>query len=205
MRDLREIRGFLTSITGRILQVSDRRASVALGAATNTAVGISVASAAMGIVSTIGTASTGTAIASLAGAAKTTATLYWIGGVVGGGVAAGTVVVGGGALAAGVYGSIKLRRTILGQSRLDRLSEREESIVMALASLVAAIDEVLKSDRELRPREVVLFCKLGVTPLRQEVLNGLTENVFSDLKTYHRARLRGHLNNLQALQKRLEA
>lgn len=84
--------GLLTSISGRIFQVSDRKAGVALGAASKALVGAAFASAVMGAIGTFGTASTTTAIATLSGAVKTTASLYWIGGMVGSGVAAGTVV-----------------------------------------------------------------------------------------------------------------
>ncbi len=205
LRILREFRNYLTSITGRILQESDLRASVVLGAATKTVVGSSVASAAMGAVGALGTASTGTAIAGLAGAAKTTATLYWIGGLVGGGVAAGTLVVGAGAIGAGIYGTVKLRRAVLGASREGQISVKEEQMILAIAALVAAIDETLESGKELRAREVVLFSRLGITPLRQELMQALEQNVFSGMKAYHRARLRGHLINLRILQKRIEA
>ena len=47
----------------------------------------------MGLLS-FGTASTGTAIASLSGAAATTAKLFWVGSIVGGGVAVGAAAVG---------------------------------------------------------------------------------------------------------------
>jgi hypothetical protein len=64
-------------------------ASVGLGAATAAA----APAAAMGIATTFGTASTGTAIAALSGAAQTHAALAWLGG--------GTLVMGGGGMAAG--------------------------------------------------------------------------------------------------------
>ena len=73
-KSLQEIRSFLTAITGRILQLSDHKAGVALGAATSTLAGTTAASTIMGIVGTLGSASTGTTLASLAGAAKTSAT-----------------------------------------------------------------------------------------------------------------------------------
>src|SRR6056297_2691719 len=137
---LRSISSFLTAIAARILQVSDRKASVALGAATNALAGSAFATAVMGAVGSLGTAGTGAAIAGLYGAAKTSATLAWIGGIVGGGVAAGTVVLGAGALGAGVYGSIKVRRVLLGHARRDdRISEREQSILHAIHSLTASI------------------------------------------------------------------
>ncbi|TGD44877.1 hypothetical protein EEB11_04810 [Pseudotabrizicola sediminis] len=63
--DLREILGFLTSITGRILQVSDRKAGVVMGVATNTLMGSAFVTSVMGAVGSLGTAGTGAAIAGL--------------------------------------------------------------------------------------------------------------------------------------------
>ena len=61
--------------------------------------GASTAAGVYGLVSTLGTASTGTAIGTLSGAAAKSATLAWLGGgslaAGGGGVAAGTMVLGG--------------------------------------------------------------------------------------------------------------
>ncbi len=202
-KSLREIRSFLTAITGRILQLSDHKAGVALGAATSTLAGTTAASTIMGIVGTLGSASTGTALASLAGAAKTSATLYWIGGIAGGGAAAGAVIVGAGAIGAGIYGSRKVRRALLGQTRRDTLSEREQEVVLAITTLVQAIDETLASRRELARRELELFSRIGITPLREAVQKRLADGAFSELTTYNRVRLRGHLNNLEALQGRL--
>ncbi|MFN3213751.1 MAG: hypothetical protein ACE37M_11640 [Henriciella sp.] len=63
--------------------------------------GVTAMSAFYGAVATFGTASTGTAISTLSGAAATNATLYWIGGLVGGGVAAGATVMTFGATVIG--------------------------------------------------------------------------------------------------------
>lgn len=61
--------------------------------------GVATAAAAYGLVGTLASASTGTAISALSGAAAKSATLAWLGGGTlaagGGGVAAGTVVLGG--------------------------------------------------------------------------------------------------------------
>ena len=75
------------------------RAATAV-AAKMTAAGVSTGL--LGLVSTFGTASTGTAIAGLSGAAQTTATLYWVGSWVGGGVAWGAAITGGVGLVVGV-------------------------------------------------------------------------------------------------------
>lgn len=204
-RHLKEIETFLTAIAGRILQVSDRKASVALGAATSTAVGSAVATSVMGVIGAYGSASTGAAMAGLAGAAKTSATLYWIGGLVGGGVAAGGVVLGAGALGAGIYGSVKLRRAVLGRSRRDDLSEREHTIVLAIHALTQSIRETNSNGSAISDKELILFTRIGVTPLVEEVQRLLDSGQLSGMKIYNRARLRGHLINLQTLLTKLDA
>ena len=65
----------------------------AAGAAAGVAVAALGPSAAMGVATTFGVASTGTAISSLSGAAATNAALAWLGG--------GTIAAGGGGMAAG--------------------------------------------------------------------------------------------------------
>ncbi|MGK8234577.1 hypothetical protein ACLGGT_10430 [Roseovarius sp. MS2] len=203
-RHLKDIETFLTAIAGRILQVSDRKASVAVGAATSTAVGSAVATSVMGAVGAYGTASTTAAIAGLTGAAKTSATLYWIGGLVGGGVAAGGVVLGAGALGAGIYGSVKLRRAILGRSRQDNLSEREQAIVLAIHALTQSIRETIDNGATVADKELILFTRIGVTPLIEEVQHVLDSGQLAGMKIYNRARLRGHLINLQTLLTKLD-
>lgn len=189
----------LTAIAGRILQTSDPKASVVLGTGTNAVAGSAAAAAVTGIVGSLGTASTGAAIAGLSGAAKTTATLYWIGGFVGGGVAAGTLILGAGALGVGLYGSIKARRAIFGATRAEQtLSERELRILEAIRSLTVAIQASLDDGREIAGQELALFLRIGVAPLLGEIEAGLGAGAFDDLKTYHRVRLRGDINNLRA-------
>lgn len=65
--------------------------------------GASASSGAVGLIALLGSASTGTAIGSLSGAAATNATLAWLGGgslaTSGGGMAAGSVMLGGIAIA----------------------------------------------------------------------------------------------------------
>ena len=204
-RDLKEILGFLTSITGRILQVSDRKAGVVMGVATKTLMGSAFVTSVTGTVGSLGTAGTGVAIAGLSGAAKTTATLYWVGGLVGGGVAAGTVVLGAGALGVGIYGSIKVRRAILGHARRrEGLSEEEQVILQAADALISAIRSVLDAGSEVSQREATLLSRIGITPLLAQIDIAFAEKRFNDLKIYNRARLRGHVNNLRYLQTRLE-
>ena len=203
-RLLTQTLSLFTAITGRIMQISDRKASVAMGAATKTVIGASVASTVMGAVGSLGTASTGAALTGLAGAAKTTATLYWIGGLVGGGVAAGTIVLGASALGVGIYGSYKLQKVILGHSRRNQLSDREQIIVIAIHALSHSISETTASGKTVSNKELAIYSRIGISPVITELQAALDENAFADLKTYNRARLRGHLINLRSIQKRLE-
>ena len=76
------------------------QATEVLGGLTSSGVaGMSTAAGVYGLVGMLGTASTGTAIGTLSGAAAKSATLAWLGGgslaAGGGGVAAGTMVLGG--------------------------------------------------------------------------------------------------------------
>lgn len=205
-RDLARLSGFLTSISARILQVSDRKASVAMGVASTAALKSTVAASVTGLVGSFGYASTGTAIAGLSGAAQTSATLAWIGGIVGGGVAAGTLVLGAGALGAGIYGSIKIRRAILGHSRRrEELSEAELRILEASSVLTAAIRDSLTAGAPISRREVALMSRIGIGPFLSEVETALGAGCFADLNAYNRTLLRGHLNNLRSYTARLEA
>ena len=206
MKNLVRAQDLLIAIVGRILQTSDRKASVAMGAATNALTGTAFMGAVTGVVGSLGTAGTGAAIAGLSGAAKTTATLYWIGGLVGGGVAAGTAILGIGAVGAGVYGSIRVRRAILGHARHEGdLSDDELRILEAANALISSIRAVLDEKAPVGREELALFSRIGIAPLLKEVDRALSHHRFNDLSRYGRARLRGHVKNLRSLQQRMEA
>ena len=203
--DLQNASDLLTAITGRILQISDQKAGVVMGVTTKVLTGSAFATAVTGAVGSLGTAGTGAAIAGLSGAAKTTATLYWIGGIVGGGVAAGSALLGVGALGVGIFGSIKVRRAILGHARdKGSLSPREEKILHASNSLISAIQTAIGDGRSIRHNERIVFSRVGIAPFLAEVDHALSEGDFNDLKIYNRARLRGHIINLRSLQLKLE-
>ena len=98
---------------------SAQAAEVLGGLTSSGAAGVSTAAGVYGLVGTLGTASTGTAIGTLSGAAAKSATLAWLGGgslaAGGGGVAAGTIVLGGlvvgpAALVAGFFASSKAEK-----------------------------------------------------------------------------------------------
>jgi hypothetical protein len=119
-----------------------------------------------GGIAAFGAAGTGTAIATLSGAAATTATLYWVGSTVGLGVAAGSLIVAGGALAAGIPAAILVRRRVFGRRRTEQdLSPKERAVLYAALRLAAPVRALRARDVQPHPVEMRLFARQGLHPL----------------------------------------
>lgn len=134
----------LTYISACIMQMSAGDASK-IASQFGTAIaskitGVATTGALLTLVSTFGTAGTGTAIGTLSGAAATNATLAWVGGLLGGGMATGAVLTGGLSLIVGL-GAYKLLRTDC--RPFETLSEIEQRIVQSCWFLIAMIDDLL--------------------------------------------------------------
>lgn len=141
----------LIEIAGSILQTNKSVSSKLLDAVVAKGVGVAGAAGITGLVSALGTASTGTAIGTLTGAAATTAKLYWIGSLVGGGVAAGAGLLGAAGIAAG-FGFARYWR---GTPRsIDDLEEHEREILSAIELLVPVLREEAGKDRPLTTEEI---------------------------------------------------
>jgi hypothetical protein len=93
----------------------------------------------LGIVSTFGTAGTGTAIGTLSGAAATNATLAWIGGIIGGGMFAGTILTGGLAMGVGIF-TYKLFKSK--PREYEKLEKIDRQVVDKCIILIRVIDEL---------------------------------------------------------------
>jgi hypothetical protein len=149
----------LTAITASVLQVTHSQARD-WQAKVGRAVSAKFAAAAgtfslFGLVSTFGTAGTGAAIAGLSGAAANSATLAAIGGVVGGGMAAGAMVLSGFGLLLGV-GAYKLLSSTARE--YENLHDVDKRIVDTASLLAAAIKEKLaKKDVVLTADEASQF------------------------------------------------
>ncbi len=141
------------------------------------------------LVSTFGTAGTGTAIAGLSGAAATNATLAWVGGLLGGGMATGAVLTGGLALAVGV-GVYKL---VGSEARkFENLSETEQRIVESTGFLIAAINDILQQPAiHLDSEEARLLLNNTLKPLYQ-TLGDESENITLRLDKKHSVLFRQH-------------
>ncbi len=144
---LRNARNELNHISACIMQISAGEAEKAAGqfgaAIASKITGVATTGALLALVGTFGTAGTGTAIASLSGAAATNATLAWVGSLLGGGMAAGAVLTGGLGIIAGL-GAYKL----LGSERraFESLPDVEQRIVQSCWFLIAMIDDLLADE-----------------------------------------------------------
>lgn len=72
-------------------------------------------------------------------------------------------------------------------------------------ALTQSIRETIKSGSAISDKELILFSRIGVTPLIEEVQRLLDQGELAGMKVYNRARLRGHLINLQTLLSKLDA
>ena len=161
----------LIYINACILQISTGDAEVfanKLGAAVLSKIaGAGAAATLIGLVSAFGTTAAGTALNTLYGAAATNATMAWIGGLLGGGMAAGALVTGGVALAVGV----SLYKLWGSDARdLESLSAVEMQVVEATGFLIAAITEVLAgAERRLTSKDADTLLKNVLYPLEQNL------------------------------------
>lgn len=117
---LSDLEGPLLGIISAITQTpSDlvRRGRMASSIATAKVTGAAATAGIFGLVSTLGTAGTGTAIGTLSGAASTSATLAWIGGLFGGGMAAGAVVLPAVGIAVGAAAAMAIRKKFFSRQR----------------------------------------------------------------------------------------
>ena len=139
----------LADVSACLMQISssdsEKMASQFGSAVLAKATGAAATTTLLALVAAYGTAGTGTAIASLSGAAAANATLAWVGGLLGGGMAAGAVLTGGIGLVAGLAAY-----KMLGSERRDfeSLSETEQRVVQTCWLTIAIIDEYLAAPPE---------------------------------------------------------
>jgi hypothetical protein len=171
-KDLQRLDEALTAVVGGILQESSRAAGTIIGVATSKLVAACVVAGTFSGIAAIGVAGTGTAIASLSGAAATTATLYWIGSSIGLGVAAGSLMLTGGAVAVGIPAAIAVRRRLLGRRRTEEdLDAHEQAALYAALRLAAPVRALRAARMPLAPVEMRVFARQGLMPLAAALEN----------------------------------
>ena len=138
----------LEDAAAAILQLNGNLKGSIIDAVLAKGVGVAGTSGITGLIGALGSASTGTAIGSLSGAAATTAKLYWIGSLVGGGVATGGFLLG----AAAVVGGFAAARYWRGKKRSERdLDEYEIRILKCIEITVPALRHDIKEPINLDP------------------------------------------------------
>jgi hypothetical protein len=153
-------------------------------------IGVASSGAILSLVGTFGTAGTGTAIASLSGAASTSASLAWLGGLLGGGMATGAVLTGGVAVIAGL-GAYK----VLGSNKreFEDLEPVEQQIVQYCWFLISSIDEYLNNpDKQLTPDQARGFLKGTLKPL-YALLHDNEAQIAANLDTKNAVAFRQHV------------
>ena len=199
---LEHLEATLTGTIAAIRQESNRQTRLLLKVAIGKASSAFTVAGLAALIAAFGTASTGTPIVMLAGAAQTTAQLYWLGSLVGLGTAAGGIILTttgfGVALLAAIFGI----RWLLGASRHEiSLQEHEKAILLASLNVIAALRQQIKSGEEVRPEEMRLVAEQALVPLVNQInqhwdrrslqANGRTEcRAFTEtLAVVHRRKL----------------
>ena len=149
-------------------------------------VGASTAGGLIGLVSTFGTAGTGTAIGTLSGAAATNATMAWIGGIVGGGMVAGTVLTGGLVIAVGAGAYTFMSSKAREYSKLEK-DERE--IVDKCILLIRYSDELIEKLYFPTQLEMQNLLNESIHPLNTLIQNS-QEEIFSRLDITNKVALK---------------
>ena len=145
-----EAENALVEITGSILQTNKSATSKIMDAVVAKGAGAASVVSVTSLITILGTASTGTAIGALTGAAATTAKLFWIGSLVGGGVAAGGGILAVGAVATG-FGVMRYWK---GSSRsVETLEPHEVEILSAVELLLPALKTEASKERNLTNEE----------------------------------------------------
>ncbi len=175
--------------------------------------GVMTSGAIFGLVSTIGTAGNGTAIATLSGAAQTSATLAWIGGLVGGGMAAGAVMLPLAGVAGGLAGTKVIKARIFGKPRtIDDLSQFEKEVLFLSEKLLRPVEAYLEDGKTiLSEPELIVYARDGLVPYLNQLQSlldlqkkGFVPSFRSTLKPGYYRKLAKHFWELDRLQRKMK-
>jgi hypothetical protein len=150
---------------------SVKRVRTVSSIATAKVTGVATTAGIYGLVSTFGAAGTGISIGTLSGAASTSATMAWIGGLVGGGMAAGALLLPVVGLAAGGAAVYVVRRKLHSRPRkLDELLPFEDEILFSADSLLRPLSGALKNEHaQPSPTELRIFAHDGLLPFAEQI------------------------------------
>ena len=183
IKHLNELLKLLGDLQLCILQVPNKKKSFFLKIFSAKGSGIVTMSSLSTAVSTFGVASTGTAIATLSGAAKVSATMAALGSIVGGGMAAGGIVLALTGFGAGFFLRNTLGNLWYGKERkaLD-LSADEIRIRELCSSLSYVISEFLKkNNNQTSTKDLLTFVDSGLKPLLS-LINNSKDDIQENLR-----------------------
>jgi hypothetical protein len=166
LNDIKKLEVALTNVIAALLQQSNKSARIIVGVAVSKIAAVCVVTSVWGAIGVFGVASTGTAIATLSGAAATTATLYWIGSTVGLGLAAGGLMLTGGAMVVAIPAMVIAKRHIFGRPRKeDQLSDKEQAVLYASLRLASGLSLACAGDRVPTKAEMMITSEQALRPL----------------------------------------
>lgn len=160
----------LTDVVAAIQQISNRQARRMISIIVSKAGAVAAVGGITGLISMFGTASTGAAIAGLSGAAATTAQLYWVGSLVGLGVAGGGVILAGTGLGLGVAAAYGARRKLFGRRRsVEELQDHERAALVSCAPVIKALQEQVSTGERPSHDEMRVVAEQVLIPLVHHV------------------------------------
>jgi len=191
---LRNAREELAYVSACIMQISPEEAKEIASQFGKLVVskiaGVAAGGALLSLASIFGTAGTGAAIGGLSGAAATSASLAWVGGFVGGGMAAGAILTGGVSIVIGL-GAYKM----LGSERraFESLDEVEQRIVQSCWMLITIIDDYLQNkDSKFDADSAYTILTNTLLPL-QKLLIENNDGICQNLDTTNAGAYRQHV------------
>lgn len=169
-KQLRQIERYLNGIAASITQVSGRRARRARRVAqiaTGKITGVATIGGMLMFISAFGSASTGTAIGALSGAAATSAQMYWIGSIFGLGAVAGAIILPVVGAVLGLGTVLFLSRAVLGRPRKpEKMQEFEVRALFAALRLAEPVASHLADESPVPSRdELRVYAHEGLLPL----------------------------------------
>lgn len=169
-KQLRHVERDLNGIIAAISQVSSRRARRARRVAqiaTGKITGAATIGGMLMFISAFGSASTGTAIGALSGAAATSAQMYWIGSIFGVGAVAGAIILPVFGAVLGLIAVFVISRAVFGRPRKpEKMQEFEVRALFASLRLAYPITARLADDAHAPSRdELRVYAHEGLLPL----------------------------------------
>ncbi|WP_162784749.1 hypothetical protein [Paracoccus suum] len=160
----------LTQIVSAIRQTSDRRSRLFVNAVIGKLGGVLTVGGISGLVTTFGAASTGAALATLHGAAATSALHFWIGSLVGVGAVGGSLMLVAGGVGAGIAAGFWGKRKLFGKARSEvDLQEHEKAILVACVTLINATKQQRQLSQTASSAEMRLVAEQVLIPLANQI------------------------------------